>query len=285
MPHPAISVESVDKLFPPARSGLRAFLQPFERHTCQALSDFSLEVREGESIALLGINGAGKSTLLRILATLLLPTHGRARVSGFDTRSQSAEVRRSLGYHAGADHGFYPRLTARQNLLFFARLNQLSSRAADQRIGILAEQFRLTESLSRQVRTLSSGTVQRLSLVRALIHQPHVLLLDEPTRSLDVVGALEFRRFLKSEVLQRGATTLLFASHTLPEVELLADRIAIIDSGRLLACDTLSALKARTGTSTLEDAFLRLTGRERPAPAEPALVSQIDSAAAEREGS
>lgn len=188
-------------------------------------------------------------------------------MAGFDTRSQSREVRRSLGYHAGSDHGFYPRLTARQNLLFFARLNQLTPSRAEARIAQLAAQFHLKDLLHRQVRTLSSGTVQRLSLVRALLHEPSVLLLDEPTRSLDVLGAGEFRRFLKSEVLRAGATTLLFASHTLPEVELLADRIAIIDAGRLLACDTLAALLRGAGAATLEDVFLRITGRHRqPAP-------------------
>src|SRR5262249_47387476 len=154
-------VEAVDKFFPPAQSGWRALLQPFRKHTSPALSDFSLEVRQGESVALLGTNGAGKSTLLRILATLLLPTKGRARVAGFDTRSESQQVRRRLGYHAGTDHGFYPRLTARQNLLFFARLNQLPLATATARIARLAEQFQLEEVLLRQVRTLSSGTVQR----------------------------------------------------------------------------------------------------------------------------
>ncbi|HZS72677.1 MAG TPA: ABC transporter ATP-binding protein [Candidatus Acidoferrum sp.] len=268
----AITVDGVDKFFPPTRSGWRALLQPFEKHTCPALCGFSLEVREGESVALLGTNGAGKSTLLRILATLLLPTKGCARVAGFDTRSQSSEVRRSLGYHAGRDHGFYPRLTARQNLVFFARLNQLTSSRAEARIAQLAMQFQLEEVLDRQVRTLSSGTVQRLSLVRAVLHEPGVLLLDEPTRSLDVLGAGEFRRFLKSEVLRGGTTTLLFASHTLPEVELLANRIAIIDAGRLLACDTLTALLRRTGAATLEDVFLRVTGRG-PQPRPEAVVS------------
>ena len=133
---PAIAVESLGKLFPPARSGWRAFLQPFEKSTVVALAGLSLEVRAGESLALLGANGAGKSTLLRILATLLVPTAGHARVTGHDTVHHSRDVRRCLGYHAGTDHGFYPRLTARQNLLFFGSLNQLSNTAASQRISV-----------------------------------------------------------------------------------------------------------------------------------------------------
>ena len=210
---------------------------------------------------MLGANGAGKSTLLRILATLLLPTRGATRIAGYDAVRAPQEVRRRLGYHAGTDHGFYPRLTGRENLTFFGRLNHLSKKDASQRVAQLGGQFRLGEALDRQVRTLSSGTVQRLSLARALLHRPKVLLLDEPTRSLDAIAAMEFRRFLKKEVVERAGTSLLFASHTLPEVELLADRVAVIDRGRLLACDTPTTLKHRTGTSTLEEVFLHLTGR------------------------
>lgn len=256
----AIQVESLAKSFPPARSGWRAFLQPFEKATAVALAGVSFEVREGESLAILGANGAGKSTLLRIIATLLVPTRGSAHVAGHDTVHESRDVRRRLGYHAGTDHGFYARLTARQNLFFFGQLNQLSHSAAAQRVAQLAEQFHLGDALDRQVRTLSSGTVQRLSLARSLLHQPSVLLLDEPTRSLDAIAAAEFRRFLKSEILRKGQTSLLFASHTLPEVEFLADRVAVIDAGRLLACDTLSTLKRSAGASSLEEVFLRLTG-------------------------
>jgi sodium transport system ATP-binding protein len=262
VPEAAIIVESLAKSFPPARSGWRTLFQPFEKPTAVALADVSFEVREGEALALLGANGAGKSTLLRILATLLVPTRGHARVAGHDTVRQSRDVRRRLGYHAGTDHGFYARLTARENLLFFGQLNLLSRSAAAQRISQLAEQFQFGEALDRQVRTLSTGTVQRLSLARALLHQPSVLLLDEPTRSLDAIAAAEFRRFLKSEVLRSGRTSLLFASHTLAEIELLADRVAVIDVGRLLACDTASTLKRNTGASSLEEVFLRLTGHD-----------------------
>jgi sodium transport system ATP-binding protein len=267
VPEAAISVESLLKSFPPARSGWRTFLQPFEKPTAVALAGVSFEVKEGEALALLGANGAGKSTLLRIIATLLVPTNGRARVAGHDTVHDSREVRRRLGYHAGTDHGFYARLTARENLLFFGQLNLLSSPAAAQRISQLAEQFQFGEALDRQVRTLSTGTVQRLSLARALLHQPSVLLLDEPTRSLDPIAAAEFRRFLKSEVLRHGRTSLLFASHTLAEVELLADRVAVVEAGRILACDTSSALKSRASASSLEEVFLRLTGHQAAASA------------------
>src|SRR5580765_4345353 len=122
---PAIVLKAVEKYYPPARTGIRAFLQPFERATRPAIRGISFEVKQGESVALLGANGAGKSTLLRILATLLLPTSGQAVVAGHDTSKDPRSVRRQLGFHSGSDQGFYPRLTARQNLRFFGQLNQL----------------------------------------------------------------------------------------------------------------------------------------------------------------
>jgi len=260
VPDSAVSIQSLTKFFPPARSGWRSFLQPFERLTIPALQDVSFSVQEGEAVALLGANGAGKSTLLRILSTLLLPTSGSARIAGHDAAESPRDVRRNLGYHAGSDLGFYARLTGRENLLFFGRLNHLSAEAAPGRIAEFAARFELSEFLDRQVRTLSSGTIQRLSLARALLHSPRVLLLDEPTRSLDAIAAASFRHFLKSELLRRGATSLLFASHSLPEIELLADRVAVFRQGHLLAVETPSSLKQKASSSSLEEAFFRLTG-------------------------
>jgi len=256
----AITIDSLEKSFPRARSGWRALLQPFASPSLAALCGISLQVLPGEAVALLGTNGAGKSTLLRILATLLLPTRGTALVAGFDSAREPAAVRRHLGYHAGSDLGFYARLTGGENLRFFGRLNHLSDSFLQSRIPSLAEQFELGSALDRQVRTLSSGTIQRLSLLRAILHQPKVLLLDEPTRSLDALAAADFRRFLKVEVLLRQGTALLFASHTLPEIELLADRVVILKEGNLVAVDTPAALKSKSGAASLEEAFSRLTG-------------------------
>jgi len=262
VPDSAIILDSLEKSFPPALGGWDAFLQPFRRPTSPALCGISLQAKQGEAVALLGANGAGKTTLLRILATLLIPTRGSALVAGSDTVRDPATVRRQIGYHAGSDLGFYSRLTGRQNLTFFGRLNHLSDLATARRIGELSERLGLQNSLDRQARTLSSGTVQRLSLLRALIHQPKVLLLDEPTRSLDALAAADFRRFLRTEILARQGTSLLFASHTMQEIEFLADRVAILDEGKLLAFDTPAALRGATSSATLEMAFARLTGRQ-----------------------
>jgi len=270
VPDAAITVDSLEKFFPPALSGWRSFTQPFAAATVPALCGVSFQVKRGEAVALLGTNGAGKTTLLRILATLLLPTRGSVRVAGFDALHESSAVRRHLGYHAGSDLGFYPRLTGRENLRFFGRLNHLSDSDLKAQINAAAERFEITTALDRQVRTLSSGTIQRLSLLRSLLHRPPVLLLDEPTRSLDALAAADFRRFLKSEVLAHQGTSLLFASHALSEIEFLADRIALLDQGRLIAFDTPAALKSRSGTASLEEAFSRLTGHSARALEEPA---------------
>jgi ABC-type multidrug transport system ATPase subunit len=256
----AISIESLEKWFPPSYGGWRAFVQPFASPTSVALRGVAFEVAPGESVALLGANGAGKSTLLRILATLLLPTRGRASIAGHDVVEEPREVRRNLGYHAGTDLGFYARLTGRQNLRFFGRLNHLSESLIESRTALLAERFELGSALDKQVRMLSSGTVQKLSLLRAMLHQPKVLLLDEPTRSLDAFAAASFRQFLKTEVLRGQGTSLLFASHSLAEIELLADRVAVLHDGILLALDSPARLKRGTSAATLEEVFFRLTG-------------------------
>jgi len=261
----AISVESLKKSYPPVRTGWRAFLQPFAAPTSPALRGVSIQVKQGEAVALLGTNGAGKTTLLRILATLLLPTSGTATLAGHDVTRDPAAVRRQLGYHAGSDLGFYSRLTGCENLRFFGRLNHLSDSYLHTRIPELAKRFELQSALDRQVRALSSGTVQRLSLLRAIIHEPKVLLLDEPTRSLDALAAADFRNFIKSEVLKKQGTSLLFASHTLSEIEFLADRVAVLNDGQLLALDTPANLKSRTRVATLERAFYRITGHSADA--------------------
>lgn len=257
----ALSLENVEKYFPRAASGWRAFVHPISRLTVPALRGVSFEIRQGEVLALVGANGAGKSTLLRILTTLLIPTRGRAQVCGFDVAREPAKVRLQIGYHTGADSCFYSRLTARENLVLFAGLNNLSGAEASGRISELTGPFGLGELLDRQVRTLSTGNIHRLGLARAMLHRPSVLILDEPTRSLDPLAAAEFRRFLLRQIVGVHGTTMIFASHTLAEVEQLAGRIAVLDNGRLLACDTLACLKAAAGADTLEESLEILTRR------------------------
>jgi len=269
MTAPAIVVENLEKYFPPALSGWRSLLHPFTRPTQCALAGVSFAVGHGESVALVGHNGAGKTTLLRILATLIAPTRGAAALGGFDVERQAQDARRQLGYHTGGDEGFYGRLTGRANLTFFAAMNNMSGPQARDRIASVAKSLGLAEDLDRPVRMLSTGMTHRLGLARALLHGPAVLLLDEPTRSLDPLAAADFRRLLKEELVGRHGAALLFASHSLSEVEQVADRVLVLDRGKLLASGSPNTLRAATGTATLEDALARLarpTGgvEERP---------------------
>ena len=255
----AIVVEDLQKYFPPAYSGWRALVQPVAKPTECALGGISFQMERGEVVAIVGSNGAGKTTLLRILATLIVPTRGRALLSGFDVEREAAGARRQLGYHTGGDEGFYARLTGRQNLAFFAAMNNLTGVHAQERISAVTEWLGISSEIDRQVRTLSTGMTHRLGLARALLHGPAVLLLDEPTRSLDPLAAADFRRLLKEELVRKRGTTLLFASHTLSEVEQLADRVLVLDHGKLAACDSPTRLRVTTGARTLEGAIGRLT--------------------------
>jgi ABC-2 type transport system ATP-binding protein len=258
MSAPAIAVENLEKYFPPAQSGWRSLLHPIAEHTVCALADLSFAIQKGEAMALVGHNGAGKTTLMRILATLVVPTRGRATLDGFDVARNSAQARQRLGYHTGGDEGFYGRLSGRENLAFFAAMNNLTGEHARAKIASAAERIGLSAELDRQTRTYSTGMRHSLGLARALLHDPAVLLLDEPTRSLDPLAAADFRRLLKDDIVRRRGTTLLFASHTLSEVEEIADRIILLDHGKMVACDSPPGLIASARTPTLEAAISRI---------------------------
>ena len=264
MPAAVIAVENLEKYFPPALSGWRALLHPIAHATECALGGISFSVEAGEAAALVGHNGAGKSTLLRILATLIYPTRGRASLGGFDVEREPGRARRQLGYHTGGDEGFYTRLSGRENLAFFAAMNNMTAAETRDRIALAAKSMGIENDLDRQVRTLSTGMTHRLGLARAMLHGPAVLLLDEPTRSLDPFAAADFRRLLKDDLVGRRGTTLLFASHTLSEVEEIADRVVLLHQGKILACDSPRGLRASTGEPTLEGAIARLA--RPPAP-------------------
>lgn len=259
----ALRVEGLEKFFPPTLSGWRGFVNPLAPLTVPALRGVSFVASEGEAIALVGANGAGKSTLLRILTTLLLPSRGRAWVGGADLLREPARVRRQIGFHSGSDASFYARLSARENLRLFALLNNIDRLEADKGISELADWLGMSDAMDRQVRTFSTGMVHRLGLARALLHRPAVLILDEPTRSLDPLAAAEFRRFLRDEVIGRRGTTLLFASHTLVEIEQLAGRAVLLDHGRLIACDTVAGIRKSAGADTFEESIEVLVRRNR----------------------
>jgi ABC-2 type transport system ATP-binding protein len=222
------------------------------------LRDVSFEVRRGEIFGLIGRNGAGKTTLTKIVATLVQPTAGTVTVSGFDSVHDDVSVRMQIGLATAEERSFYWRLTAEQNLLFFARLYGMSTRAARARITQLFEQLELAEVGRRRFAEISTGNKQRLAVARALLASPPVLLLDEPTRSLDPLAAASTRTLIKSLATGDSPVTILFTSHNLAEVETLCDRVAIISRGRIRAMGTAKDLRLRT--STTERIQLTVTG-------------------------
>ncbi|HEX8830365.1 MAG TPA: ABC transporter ATP-binding protein [Longimicrobium sp.] len=220
-----------------------------------AVRGLSLRVEAGEVYALLGANGAGKTTALRCLATLLEPTSGTARIAGFDARTHPLEVRRRLGFLA-ASMGLYARLTARELLRYFADLHGIPAAETRGRVEAAVAAFGLEEFADRLCGKLSTGQRQRVSIARAVVHDPPALVLDEPTLGLDVLSGESIYRFVE-DARERGRAVV-FSTHQMSEVELLADRVGIIAGGRLVAEGTVREVVAGSGEGNLARAFLRI---------------------------
>ena len=220
-----------------------------------AVNELSLEVTAGEVYALLGPNGAGKTTALRCLATLLLPTSGRTSVAGIDGASSPVEVRRRLAFLA-ASMGLYERLSAREVIAYFGRLHGMAGADLQHRVEELVELFAIGDFGDRLCGRLSTGQRQRVSLARALVHDPPALILDEPTLGLDVLSGQTIYDFIQRERARGKAV--LFSTHQMDEVDLLADRVGVLRRGRLVAEGTPEELVQASGEANLARAFLRL---------------------------
>lgn len=224
--------------------------------TVRAVDGVSFHVADGEMVGLLGGNGAGKTTTMRIVATLLTPTSGMARVAGHDVRTDPIGVRRSLGY-VSATTGVADRLSPREVLDSSGRLHGIERQLLADRIASLTASLDLGSFLDRPCGRLSSGQRQRVSLARALVHDPPALVLDEPTSTLDVVGARDLFAMLQS--LRAEGRTILVSTHRLHEIEHRCDRFVIIDAGRIVAAGSRAELVAdRSGG--LEEAFFATIG-------------------------
>jgi sodium transport system ATP-binding protein len=219
-----------------------------------AVHALTLRVAPGEVYALLGANGAGKTTALRCLATLLRPTAGTARVAGHDVRAAPLEARRSLGFLA-ASMGLYARLSPRELLRYFARLQGVADDAVPEVVERAVEQFGIAPFADRLCGRLSTGQRQRVSIARAVVHDPPALVLDEPTLGLDVLSGEAIHQFVAG-ARERGRAVI-FSTHHMSEVELLADRVGILAAGRLVVEGAPEAVVARSGEPNLARAFLR----------------------------
>ncbi len=250
-----ISVEQVHMRYPIPRRIRQYVLHPFSpAKRMDALVDIELQITEGERLALLGPNGAGKTSFLKLIGGLTLPTCGRILFRGLDVTTHHAELRRAVGLVMNEERSFYWRLTGRQNLEFFGTLDNMRGESLLQRIAEVSELVGIKPHLDKAVGSYSSGMRQRLAVARGLLSDPAVLLLDEPTRTLDPIGAAEQLDFMEKRLNNDLNKTLLIATHRLEEVARLCTRLVIFKAGRLVAEAKVGEL-LRAGTPL--DAFYR----------------------------
>ncbi len=197
-----------------------------------ALDRVSFEVGDGEIVGLLGENGAGKSTLLRVLSTMLIPCEGNAEINGFDLLKNPDEVRKNIGILFGSEVGLYERLTARENLEYFARLNGMSPKEVRERVDELAERFSFSQYQNKQVGALSKGMKQKVAIARSIIHDPCVMLFDEPDSGLDFKAAKTIFDFM--ETCKSEGKSIIFSSHSMENIKNYSDRMVVIHKGRIV---------------------------------------------------
>lgn len=230
-----------------------------KRGVIRAVDDVSFACYPGEVFGVLGPNGAGKTTLLRMLATILEPTSGTATVAGYDVREQPQAVRASIGYLSGST-ALYERMTAREMVTYFGALYGMSPELIAERVESVFTELDMHSFADGRCDKLSTGQKQRVSIARAILHQPPVLFFDEPTNGLDIVTARTITRFIRR--CSNEGRTVIFSTHIMSEVEALCERMAIIYQGKLVAIGTLDELRSRTGKQAFEHVFLSLIGEE-----------------------
>lgn len=226
-----------------------------------AVDQLTFFIPEGQVFGLLGENGAGKTTTLRMLATMLRPTEGRIVIHGVNALDFPEEARSHIGILFGGETGLYDRLTARENILYFARLNGMKAREANDRVERLAEQLEMRDYLDRRAGNFSKGMKQKVALARSIVHDPAIMLFDEPTAGLDVTAIRLVHAFIRE--LKAEGKTIVFSSHTMTEVKALCDAIGIIDRGRLIEFGSLHELEERAPNESLEEFFLRRISEDR----------------------
>lgn len=225
-----------------------------KRGLVRAVDNVSFTCKPGEIYGLLGVNGAGKTTTLRILATMLRPSSGSAVIAGHDIVTAPERVRANIGFLSTAT-ALYGRLTAREFIEYFARLNGLSSDRLRSRVDSLMASLGISEFQNARCDKLSTGMKQRVSLARSVVHDPPVMIFDEPTLGLDVLFARHIVQFIRDR--RAEGKTLIFSSHVMSEVEKLCDRIGIIHNGKLLREGTLAELRSQSGQMDLEEIFVQ----------------------------
>lgn len=239
----AIELHNIHKTFK-IRSW-RSFLlrRPFKQ--IKVLRGASFTVKQGEIVSLLGLNGAGKSTLIKILASLVTPDKGTSKIQSFDTSLENHRTRSLIGLVNTNARSFYWRLTGKQNLTFFASLYNLSAGERSKRVDELLDWLGLANVANIALMKYSSGQQQRLAICRAMLSEPEIMLMDEPTNSLDPVAAAKLRKFVKDELAGHRNKAILWCTHLLNEAEEISNRIAILHNGKIITQDSLDTIKKR----------------------------------------
>jgi len=235
----------------------RTFWDP-KKGEIKALRPTNLYIEKGQIFGLLGPNGAGKTTLLRMLATVISPTTGTAIVNGYDIISRPMEVKSSIGFLSG-NTKLYGRLTVREMLVYFARLYGMKLPSTLRRVDELAAMLQMADFMNQRIEKLSTGQTQKASIARCLLHDPPVLILDEPTLGLDIMTGRVIIDFIRQAAAQ--GRTIIFSTHYMEEAEFLCHRIGLLHQGRLMATDSLEGFRAKTGREHLADIFLDYLAR------------------------
>jgi sodium transport system ATP-binding protein len=223
-----------------------------------AVDNISFSVKEGEILGLVGENGAGKTTTLRMLATMLEPSKGKITINSFSVDKDAQKIRGEVGILFGGEVGLYDRLSARENMQYFAELNGMSKELVKERINYLAKKLEMEEYLDRRVGKFSRGMKQKVAIGRSIVHNPSVMLFDEPTAGLDVSAARIVQDFI--EECKNDNKAIVFSSHSMSEVEKLCDRIVIIHKGKIIENCTVKELKTKHNNEDVEEIFMTLVG-------------------------
>ena len=234
----------------------KTFSDP-KRGTRNAADRVSFEVGAGEVFGLLGPNGAGKTTTLRLIGTLLKPTSGTAIINGFDVNREPGKVREQIGFLSG-DMGLYARLTPREILDFFGKLNGMDNQRRSKRLGEMLKLFEMESFADVRTDKLSTGMKQKTAIARTMLHDPPVLILDEPSSGLDVPTARTIEKAIMDA--KRAGKCIVYSTHVMEEAEYLCDRIGVISDGRMKMIGTMDELRAATGKQRLREIFLDLLG-------------------------
>jgi ABC-2 type transport system ATP-binding protein len=256
----AIETNNLTKYFIPG-----SFLDPFKKaQLIKAVDNVNISIEESKIFGLLGPNGAGKTTLIKLLCGLILPDSGGALLAGYDILKESQKIKSIIGLVNGDERSFYWRLTGRQNLEFFASLYDLDKRKARSRIEELANLLQI-DNLNRRFMEYSTGEKHRLAIARGLLHNPQIIFMDEPTKSLDPNASFNLRNLIREVLVDKLKRTVFLTTHQTKEAEELADYLAIMDEGKIKTFGTLAELKSRYNQPdiTLEQIFIKLTNEKK----------------------